>query len=143
MRRLVWTALAATAVTSAQPSDALKIAPLVENVNHRDHESDSTGLKIRDTTLTVVWQGLTLPFTAFEFRWQKLILVRLAREFSCTELLDHVHGDLHDVSDRTIHSHIKNIRRKLDATQMQGHSIPSGYGVGYRYERLLAHGIAF
>ncbi|OYU45529.1 MAG: hypothetical protein CFE44_07005 [Burkholderiales bacterium PBB4] len=42
---------------------------------------------------------------------------------------------MRDVNDRTVDSHIKNIRRKLDAAQVLGHAIVSVYGVGYRYER--------
>lgn len=93
-----------------------------------------TGLEIRDASLSVAWQGHTLPFTAVEFRLLKLMLARPERVFSRAELLDHVHDDLRDVSDRAIDSHIKNIRRKLEAAQVQGHSIVSVYGVGYRIE---------
>ena len=94
-------------------------------------------LEIHDISLTVVWEGQTLPLTAVEFRLLKLMLARPERVFSRVELLDHVHDDLRDVSDRAIDSHIKNIRRKLNAARVQGHNIVSVYGVGYRYERAL------
>lgn len=96
-----------------------------------------SSLEVREASLVVAWQGHTLPFTAVEFRLLRLMLARPERVFSRAELLDHVHDDLRDVSDRTIDSHIKNIRRKLDAAHVLGHSIVSVYGVGYRYERLL------
>ena len=92
------------------------------------------GLEIRDASLTVAWRGHALPFTAVEFRLLRLMLARPERVFSRSELLDHVHDDLRDVSDRAIDSHIKNIRRKLDAAQVEGHVIVSVYGVGYRVE---------
>jgi len=47
-------------------------------------------------------------------------------------------NDLRDVSDRVIDSHIKNLRRKLEATGAMGHNVASVYGVGYRYEVELA-----
>ena len=93
-----------------------------------------SGLEIRDASLTVAWRGHALPLTAVEFRLLRLMLTRPERVFSRSELLDHVHDDLRDVSDRAIDSHIKNIRRKLDAAQVEGHVIVSVYGVGYRVE---------
>lgn len=92
------------------------------------------GLEIRDASLTVAWRGHALPLTAVEFRLLRLMLARPERVFSRAELLDHVHEDLRDVSDRAIDSHIKNIRRKLEAAQVQGQAIVSVYGVGYRVE---------
>jgi two-component system response regulator BaeR len=92
------------------------------------------GLEIRDASLTVAWRGHALPLTAVEFRLLRLMLARPERVFSRAELLDHVHEDLRDVSDRAIDSHIKNIRRKLEAAQVQGQAIVSVYRVGYRVE---------
>ena len=65
----------------------------------------------------------------------RLLVSRPQRVFARAELLDHLHDDLRDVNDRTVDSHIKNIRRKLDAAQVTGHAIVSVYGVGYRFER--------
>lgn len=92
-------------------------------------------LELRDTSQTIAWHGQALPLTGVEFRLLRLMLARPERVFSRAELLDHVHDDLRDVSDRAIDSHIKNIRRKLDAAHVAGHAIVSVYGVGYRYER--------
>ncbi len=92
-------------------------------------------LELRDLSRTIAWQDQALPLTRVEFRLLRLMLSRPERVFSRSELLDHVHDDLRDVSDRAIDSHIKNIRRKLDAAQVVGHSVASVYGVGYRYEK--------
>ena len=54
--------------------------------------------------------------------------------FARARLLDHVHVDFRDVSDRAIDSHIKNIRRKLDLARAANVAITSVYGVGYRLD---------
>ena len=92
-------------------------------------------LEIHEDSQTALWQGHALPLTAVEFRLLRLLVSRPQRVFARAELLDHLHDDLRDVNDRTVDSHIKNIRRKLDAAQVVGHAIVSVYGVGYRYER--------
>ena len=93
------------------------------------------GLEVSDDQQTALWQGQLLPLTAVEFRLLRLLVSRPQRVFARAELLDHLHDDLRDVNDRTVDSHIKNIRRKLDAAQVTGHAIVSVYGVGYRFER--------
>ncbi|OYT91665.1 MAG: two-component system response regulator BaeR [Burkholderiales bacterium PBB3] len=92
-------------------------------------------LEIHEDSQTALWQGHALPLTAVEFRLLRLLVSRPQRVFARAELLDHLHDDLRDVNDRTVDSHIKNIRRKLDAAQVVEHAIVSVYGVGYRYER--------
>jgi hypothetical protein len=50
------------------------------------------------------------------------------------QLLDSVHDGAHEVSDRAIDSHVKNIRRKLDEAEPGVDVIESVYGVGYRFD---------
>jgi two-component system, OmpR family, response regulator BaeR len=95
------------------------------------------GLEIREASRAIVFAGQPLPLTAVEFRLLSLLVARPEQVFSRAQLLDHAHDDLRDVSDRAIDSHIKNIRRKLQAADAVPHSIVSVYGVGYRYEKAL------
>lgn len=46
-----------------------------------------------------------------------------------------IYPDSRVVSDRTIDSHIKNLRRKLQLADPQSDNIKSIYGVGYKFER--------
>ena len=91
-------------------------------------------LRADDATQTVRWAGQPLPLTPVEFRLMRLLMSRPSHVFSRARLLDHLHQDLRDVSDRAIDSHIKNLRRKLEAAGAVGHSVASVYGVGYRFE---------
>ncbi len=82
----------------------------------------------------VRWHGQALALTPVEFRLLQLLMARPGQVFSRARLLDHVHQDLRDVSDRAIDSHIKNLRRKLEAAGVSGYALVAVYGVGYRLE---------
>ena len=90
--------------------------------------------RIDDEALRIHWRHQPLPLTAVEFRMLRLLLLHPGRVYSRMQLLDSVHGELRDVSDRAIDSHIKNIRRKLQAVQPGFEGLASVYGVGYRFE---------
>jgi two-component system response regulator BaeR len=62
------------------------------------------------------------------------LLSQPGRVFSRAQLLDSAHGDLRDVSDRAIDTHVKNLRRKLQAVCEADDCITSVYGVGYRFD---------
>lgn len=49
------------------------------------------------------------------------------RIYNREQLMDRIYPDRRTVSDRTIDSHIKKLRRKIEAA----HSV---YGVGYKFE---------
>ncbi len=86
---------------------------------------------VDDERLRLSWLGTWLPLTVVEFRMLKLMVGQPGRVFSRAQLLDSVHLDDRDVSDRAIDSHIKNIRRKIAAVAPGGQGIVSVYGVGY------------
>jgi hypothetical protein len=50
------------------------------------------------------------------------------------QLIDAMYRDERVVSDRTVDSHIKKIRRKIAALEPERELIHSLYGVGYKYE---------
>ena len=55
------------------------------------------------------------------------------RIYSRDQLMDRLYADRHNVIDRTIDSHVRNLRRKLSEAG-GGDWIRSVYGVGYRFE---------
>jgi two-component system response regulator BaeR len=91
-------------------------------------------LWVNETQQQLQWQGRPLPLTQVEFRLMRLLLSRPGQVFSRLQLLDSLHQDFRDVSDRAIDSHIKNLRRKLEQNGAITHSIASVYGVGYRLD---------
>jgi two-component system response regulator BaeR len=93
----------------------------------RDWQIDDPGHRIS-------WRGQTLQLTRVEFRVLRLLLTRPGRVFSRAQLLDSVHEEMRDVSDRAIDSHVKNLRRKIQAVEPRFEGIVSVYGVGYRFD---------
>lgn len=91
-------------------------------------------LQVDEPSMHITWDHRPLPLTPVEFRLLALLMSRPGRVFSRAALLNHMHHDLRDVSDRVIDSHIKNVRRKLEAIGALGHNVTSVYGVGYRFE---------
>lgn len=92
------------------------------------------GFDVCEIRQQVQWCGLALPLTPVEFRLLRLLLSRPGQVYSRAHLLDCLHDDFRETSDRAIDSHIKNLRRKLEQAGTGKHTITSVYGVGYRYE---------
>lgn len=80
------------------------------------------------------WQGQWLGLTPVEYRLLRTLLQQPGRVFERVQLLDQLHQDeFRDVSDRAVDSHIKNLRRKIEALRGGASGIQSVYGVGYRF----------
>ncbi len=92
------------------------------------------GLIIEDDNLTVSLDGRSLELTPVEFRLLKTLAAAPGRVFSRDQLLDKLYTDHRIVTDRTVDSHIKNLRRKLNAIRPEQELIRSIYGVGYKLE---------
>jgi len=82
----------------------------------------------------LAWNARIIALTPVEFRLFKLLHSRPSHVFARIKLLDALHDDYRDISDRVIDSHIKNLRKKLDAAGAPVDCIASVYGVGYRFE---------
>jgi len=78
--------------------------------------------------------GEALDLTPVEFRLLRAFLQAPGRVFARDSLLNHLHDDQRAVTDRAVDSHIKNLRRKLDAVTPGREWIHSIYGVGYRFD---------
>jgi len=78
--------------------------------------------------------GASLSLTPVEFRLLAEMIEHPERVYSRQQLLDLSHEDQRDTNDRTVDSHIKNIRRKIDQILPHADCLQSVYGVGYRFE---------
>jgi two-component system, OmpR family, response regulator BaeR len=84
--------------------------------------------------MRILLSGEALSLTPVEFRLLAELIDHPDRVYSRQQLLDVAHEDQRDISDRTVDSHIKNIRRKLAAKPVAADCLQSVYGVGYRFE---------
>lgn len=85
-------------------------------------------------SMRVLHEGAALTLTPVEFRILAELIEHPDRVYSRQQLLDFAHEDQRDINDRTVDSHIKNIRRKLAAKLPHADCLQSVYGVGYRFE---------
>lgn len=88
------------------------------------------GYQVDRDSMRVLHNGAALPLTPVEFRLLAELIEHPDRVYSRQQLLDFAHENQRDINDRTVDSHIKNIRRKLP----QADCLQSVYGVGYRFE---------
>ena len=75
-----------------------------------------------------------IELTTTEFELLRLLASHPGRVFSRTELLDRLQGDAYEGYERTIDSHIKNLRRKIEPDPDQPIYIHTIYGAGYKLE---------
>jgi two-component system response regulator BaeR len=92
------------------------------------------GFVVEREAMRILVDGTALPLTPVEFRLLAELIEHPDRVYSRQQLLDFAHEDQRDINDRTVDSHIKNIRRKLAARLPDADCLQSVYGVGYRFE---------
>jgi two-component system response regulator BaeR len=78
--------------------------------------------------------GRDLGLTAVEYQLLKVMAAQPGRIFSRDQLMDAMYRDTRVVSDRTVDSHIKKLRRKVADVSPEREIIHSVYGVGYKFE---------
>jgi two-component system response regulator BaeR len=78
--------------------------------------------------------GREIELTAVEFALLWTLHEAPGRIFSRERLMERIYRDHRVVSDRTIDSHVKKLRRRLQELRPDRELIHSVYGVGYRFE---------
>ncbi len=91
-------------------------------------------LEIDTDAHAVTLAGHSLRLTPHEFKLLVALARRPGQSLSRDQLLDELHGaaDLGGI-DRSVDSHIKNLRRKLERDPERPPFIETVYGVGYRF----------
>lgn len=73
-----------------------------------------------------------VELTATEFEFLRALMERPSHVFTRTELIESALGYEYDGTERTVDSHIKNLRRKIEPNPQEPTYIETVYGVGYR-----------
>lgn len=96
--------------------------------------ASSLGLAIDERQHAAEFDGKPLDLTPVEFRLLKTLAAAPGRVFSRAQLLDNLYSDHRVVTDRTVDSHVKNLRRKLERASPDREIVESVYGIGYKLE---------
>jgi len=88
-------------------------------------------LEIDAASHTVVYAGRPIHLTPHEFKLLQLLAARPGQTLTREQLLEDLHGAASSV-DRSVDSHVKNLRHKLEAESNQN-MIETVYGIGYKF----------
>ena len=94
----------------------------------------SGGLKLDPEAIRVWWHGEAIPLTVTEFRLVEALVRNGGTVLSREQLLRAAYPDDVFVTDRSIDSHIRRIRRKFEESSTPFTAISAVYGAGYRYQ---------
>ncbi|MBL7164577.1 MAG: response regulator transcription factor [Anaerolineales bacterium] len=75
----------------------------------------------------------SIHLTRNEFKLLAVMSQHAGQTFERAQLLEHLHGVAYAGYDRSIDSHIKNMRRKIEADLAKPEYILTVYGIGYRF----------
>jgi DNA-binding response OmpR family regulator len=92
------------------------------------------GLRMDVDRHEVTLDGSPLELTPTEFDLLKVLMEQRGHAFTRMELVEKGLGYSFEGLDRTIDSHIKNLRRKIEPNPSQPTYIETVYGVGYRFK---------
>jgi DNA-binding response OmpR family regulator len=90
-------------------------------------------VELDTAALTAEFAGRPVDLTPSEFQLLATMVRQPGRIFNREQLLEAVHGVAFDGFDRSVDSHIKNLRRKIEQDPRQPRYIQTVYGVGYRF----------
>lgn len=97
--------------------------------------SSAAKLQLDPDGLAAHWAGQPLALTVVEFRLLATLAHRPGTVHTRAQLIDAAYTDWRDVSERTIDSHLRNLRRKLAQAGAPENLIEAVYGAGYRLAR--------
>ena len=113
-----------------------RVRALLRRANWRDApaETEAQSLVLDEANYEARLAGKVLPLTPVEFRLLAMLYAHSGRVYSRAQLQAQCYLYHRIVSDRTVDSHIKNLRRKFEELSPGSDPIRSIYGVGYKYE---------
>jgi len=89
-------------------------------------------LKLDEARRTVSLKGAPVDLTRSEFELLRLLLSTPGRVFTRLQLLEAAQGEAYEGYERTIDTHIKNLRRKLGDDPRDPTYVLTVHGVGYK-----------
>ena len=124
-----------------KPFEPKELVSRVKSVLRRSQGSTtySAILKVGELSIDVEKRlariaGEEVELTSTEFDLLKIMAQHPGRVYSRMKLLDEAQGDSYEGYERTIDSHIKNLRKKVELDPNHPKRIITVYGVGYKLQ---------
>ena len=122
-----------------KPFSSKEVVARVKAVLRRSEQDYKSGeiydaFEISDETYSISLNQDRLDLTPVEFRLLKMFLQNPGRVFNRDQILNNVFEDGRIVLDRTVDTHVKNLRHKLKSASQEHDYIRSVYGIGYSFE---------
>lgn len=122
-----------------KPFSPREVVARIKAILRRSNLSSETAagsdlFTIDEERFSVTFQGKPLNLTVVEFRLLKKLLSSQGKVYSRSQLIDQLYDDHRIVNDRTVDTHVKNLRKKLEYVSPETNVIRSVYGVGYKLE---------
>ncbi len=105
---------------------------VLRRFNPAQHRDAKILLDLERMSVTIGGENILL--TAVEMRLFELLFSNPGKIFSRQFIMDNIYTDYRIVSDRTVDSHVKKLRKKLHEAAPALELIHSIYGVGYKFE---------
>jgi two-component system, OmpR family, response regulator BaeR len=120
-----------------KPFSPREVVARVKAVLRRAHDVQTIqahGLILNEYGYKAILNGRDLELTAVEFKLLNFLVKDPGRIYGRQQLMNKIYPDERNVSDRTIDSHIKKLRRKIESVDPEVKLIHSVYSVGYKFE---------
>jgi two-component system, OmpR family, response regulator BaeR len=111
-----------------------RVKAVLRRTNPSTRDADSARIVVDSVRFQASLDGKSLELTVVETRLLDTLLSQPGRIFSRDQLLDRLYDDRRVVLDRTVDSHVRNLRRKLGEAAPGEEFIRSIYGLGYKFE---------
>ncbi|HMZ07872.1 MAG TPA: response regulator transcription factor [Anaerolineales bacterium] len=125
-----------------KPFKPRELMARVRNVLRRVGKNETKGktLKVLDLSLNHETRDVTIgtrstDLTPSEFDLLAALMTQPGKVFSRLDLLDVIQGVRYEGYERTIDTHIKNLRAKIETDARKPQYIETVYGVGYRMKK--------
>lgn len=107
-----------------------------EFIPHQEDAADA--LHLDRSSSRASYQDVSCELTAIEFNIMDKLTHSPGKIFTRNDLMDIAYEDGRIVNDRTVDSHMKKIRKKLQDIAPEKKFLHSIYGVGYKFEPWLS-----
>ena len=93
-----------------------------------------TDFELNEHSATLRIGDKECSLTSVELNLLKILHDNPGRIFNRNQIMTRIYNDNRIVSDRTIDSHVKKLRQKIEALKPEEQYIHSVYGIGYKFE---------